>query len=404
MSDAPPPSPLWRRLTRLGVAPRAAPLESRHVVVVNTLTLVAIAADTMMAPFDLTRNFSLPMIGLHAAVLSIYATILALNQRGRATAASLIFMCTVVLGTVAGVIISGPESGVHFGFIAEIWAAFLIFHHRKRWLAILFAAVVGALYVGANAAALRVEHAAVMADAAMFRSTSSQIVLVVFVIGYLARRISTATQAEIRAEREAYAQLLHDLFPAVVAESLLRGEKIAPRVHERVSVVCCDIVGFTGLAEERAPEDTVQILDELFSRFDRLCVELDIEKIKTVGDGYVAAAGLWSGAPSAPQLLTLARGMLKATREIGKGRALGLDIRVGVSTGSVFSGVVGTRKATFDLWGDAVERAHLMERNASPGTILLDTTTAALARNVDSTPTAFRDEQLRTINAFAVTP
>ena len=81
MSDAPPPSPLWRRLTRLGVAPRAAPLESRHVVVVNTLTLVAIAADTMMAPFDLTRNFSLPMIGLHAAVLSIYATILALNQR-----------------------------------------------------------------------------------------------------------------------------------------------------------------------------------------------------------------------------------------------------------------------------------------------------------------------------------
>lgn len=370
---------VWRRVTRLGVDQRASPLESRHVVVVNTLTVLAITASILIAPYDLERNFSPALLTLHVGVIAVYSSILALNARGHTTAASVLLLTGVIAGTISGVLIQGPESGVHFGFLVEILCAYLVFHHRMRWLALFFAAAAGALFVVTSIAALEVPGDEIAADAEMFRSTTTQVAVLIFVMGFLARRIATTTEARMDTERRSYGALLRSIYPPTIADRLANGCPVDPTSHPHVCVISCDIVGFTKLAEQRSPEETVQLLDELFSAFDARCLDLGVEKITTVGDGYVAAAGLWSETGAGERAVALARAMLAETATVSQRHEGSLRVRIGIGVGVAISGVVGQHKATFDLWGEATSRAHEFERAAEPGTILVDAQLARLS-------------------------
>jgi len=317
--------------------------------------------------------------------------------------AALVLILATLSATLAGVLMHGPESGVHFGFLAEALVAFLIFHHRRQWLAFLFAFVAGTMYVASAISGLNVAHATAVAEGSMFRSTTTQIVIIIFVLGFFARRLTGNTQAKIREEREAYRDLMYSLYPKIISEDLLSGRKVRPRKHELVSVICCDIVGFTALSEERSPEATVELLDKLFTSFDRLCEMYGFEKVKTIGDGYLAAGGLWDNLPTPENLLSLTRGMVEEASKLAESRCIDIFVRVGVGSGSVYSGVVGSYKASFDLWGATVARAYIMERSAKPGTVLVDEETARIISALEN-PVELRDETGQVVCAFSPPP
>jgi class 3 adenylate cyclase len=171
--------------------------------------------------------------------------------------------------------------------------------------------------------------------------------------------------------------LLLNVLPTSVAERLKNGEvTIADRLDE-VTVLFADIAGFTAFAADRNAAEVVKVLGGLFSRFDALCAAHGVEKLKTIGDGYMAVAGAPSGLPDhAVAAAQVALGMMAAMAETVREHP-GLGLRVGLNTGPVVAGVIGTHKFAYDVWGDTVNLASRLESRAAPGTIAISASTRA---------------------------
>jgi class 3 adenylate cyclase len=165
-------------------------------------------------------------------------------------------------------------------------------------------------------------------------------------------------------------RLLLNILLTDIATRLKTGEyPIADRKPE-VTVLFADVVGSTAIAEALSADDLVTTLDQLFSSFDDIVAEHGLEKIKTVGDGYFAVAGLTPS--SADNAAAAADAALRMRGESANHRfpnAGQVRMRFGIHTGPVVAGVIGKRKFSFDLWGDTVNTASRMESTARPGAI-----------------------------------
>ncbi|MEN8233626.1 MAG: adenylate/guanylate cyclase domain-containing protein [Actinomycetota bacterium] len=178
-------------------------------------------------------------------------------------------------------------------------------------------------------------------------------------------------EARLRNERERAESLLLNVLPAAIAERLKSqpGRTLAER-FDAVSVLFADLVGFTPLAAGLSPEAGVGLLNDVFTAFDTMTARHGVEKIKTIGDGYMVVGG--APQPIDDQCATMARLALDMQSWMTK-RAerdgLGLRLRVGINCGSAVGAIVGTKKFQYDLWGDAVNVASRMESSGSPGRI-----------------------------------
>jgi class 3 adenylate cyclase len=168
----------------------------------------------------------------------------------------------------------------------------------------------------------------------------------------------------VTSERLKTEALLHNVLPAVIADRLKAGEVVADR-FEAATVVFADLVGFTPRTEKLSPDRVVTMLDELFRRFDRHCDRLGLEKIRTIGDAYMAAAGI--PVPRADHASAAAELALAMQGELAD--LEGVELRVGIHSGPVVAGVIGARKFAYDLWGDTVNTASRMESHGLPGRI-----------------------------------
>jgi adenylate cyclase len=178
------------------------------------------------------------------------------------------------------------------------------------------------------------------------------------------------------AERAKAERLLRNILPASIAERLKdKHETIADSFPE-VSVLFADIVGFTGLSSKVSAEELVVMLNEIFSRFDALAEEHGLEKIKTIGDAYMIVAGLPDPRPDhAEALARMALDMQAALDAFNAAHGTELAIRIGINTGPVVAGVIGTKKFIYDLWGDAVNIASRMESSGVPGRVQVSEST-----------------------------
>ncbi len=176
--------------------------------------------------------------------------------------------------------------------------------------------------------------------------------------------------AQLRVEQQKSENLLLNILPAPIAEILKdRSGTIAERFDD-VAILFADIVGFTGLASENSAVEIVDMLNELFSIFDQLTEKYNIEKIKTIGDAYMAVGGLpVPDSDCTYQVARMALNMIKLTEEYAAKKNLDLSIRIGINYGEVVAGVIGRKKFIYDLWGDAVNIASRMESNGIAGRI-----------------------------------
>ncbi len=192
------------------------------------------------------------------------------------------------------------------------------------------------------------------------------------------RRQAAERDKELEIEKAAAAakllateELLHNVLPPAIAQRMLKGEKLIAEKLTNVSVLFADIVEFTKLSGRITPEELVEGLDRIFSEFDRLAEKYGLEKIKTIGDAYMVVAGApRARADHAEIIVQFALEMLesiKQFRAIATGEAI--QVRIGIHTGDVVAGVIGKKKFSYDLWGDAVNTASRMESHGEAGKI-----------------------------------
>lgn len=195
------------------------------------------------------------------------------------------------------------------------------------------------------------------------------------------------TLAELRESRAAISEakvkseeLLLNILPAAIAEELKQHGKVTPRHHDAVTILFADFKAFTRLAETMEPAALIQLLDEYFTKFDELAVAHGMEKLKTIGDAYMCVGGLPETNRTHPvdaciMGLAMQAFVDQMKRQRDKFHLPSLELRVGMHTGPVMSGIVGKRKFTYDIWGDAVNIASRLETNGTPGRVNISEST-----------------------------
>ena len=185
-------------------------------------------------------------------------------------------------------------------------------------------------------------------------------------------------QAALQEEKQKSEKLLLNILPMSIADQLkVETGAIASRFDE-ATILFADIVDFTGLAAHVSPSELVQLLNDIFSAFDCIADRLGLEKIKTIGDAYMVVGGLPTPRTDhAEAILAMAVEMLQVTKTFQRGDGNAFQLRIGINTGPVVAGVIGIKKFSYDLWGDAVNIASRMESHGVVDRIHISATTYA---------------------------
>ncbi|MCB0789503.1 MAG: adenylate/guanylate cyclase domain-containing protein, partial [Flavobacteriales bacterium] len=200
-------------------------------------------------------------------------------------------------------------------------------------------------------------------------------------------RYTRRAKAVLQVEKDRSEELLLNILPEEVAEELkAKGEADAVQI-DHVTVLFTDFKGFTALSEQVTPKQLVKDLHECFSAFDHICEDHGLEKIKTIGDAYMAAGGL--PVPNDTHASDAIAAALEMRDFIAEGKArkiaAGLpyfEVRIGIHTGPVVAGIVGVKKFSYDIWGDTVNTASRMESSGEPGKVNLSGATYSLVRDL----------------------
>jgi class 3 adenylate cyclase len=193
------------------------------------------------------------------------------------------------------------------------------------------------------------------------------------------RRLNAAQRDQIAAEKEKSERLLQNMLPDPIAARLREAPGSVADAYPSVSVLFADIVGFTGIAGRIGPADTVALLNDLFSRFDDLAARHGLEKIKTIGDAYMAVAGAPDPTPDhARRAVGMGLDMLAEVAAFAAEADRRIGLRVGVNSGPVVAGVIGRSRFSYDLWGDTVNIASRMESQGVEGAIQVTEATLRL--------------------------
>ncbi|MFB2937657.1 adenylate/guanylate cyclase domain-containing protein [Aerosakkonemataceae cyanobacterium BLCC-F154] len=194
--------------------------------------------------------------------------------------------------------------------------------------------------------------------------------------------VRKVAQEALRYQQEQTEKLLLNILPEPIAHRLKLEQCTIADSFEEVTVLFADLVGFTELSANTSPRQLVENLNIVFSEFDLLAEQHGLEKIKTIGDAYMAVAGLPAARPDhAEAAAEMALGMLGKIAEFNIKTGTSFSLRIGMNTGPVVAGVIGIKKFSYDLWGDTVNTASRMESQGIPGVIQVSTNTYQLLKS-----------------------
>jgi adenylate cyclase len=303
---------------------------------------------------------------------------------------ALLYACVPLLHRFGS--LAGPAAAIIFLYVDVFVMTYLFGTHYGVQAWYLVAVALTVLYFGTEYIALSWVSAAVAAALISFQLITvpydtgllpaSLFYLTIISIAALgcgtllliaSYALGEVARAEVVAEREyeRSERLLTNMLPSAIAARLKSESNIviADR-HDEASILFADMAGFTAQASDTAPDDLVQFLNRVFSDFDRLVERHGLEKIKTTGDAYMVVSGVPTARPDHAQALALlALEMREAAAGWRDAHGRNVPIRMGMSSGPVVAGVVGTRKFFYDVWGDAVNVASRMETTGTEGKI-----------------------------------
>jgi class 3 adenylate cyclase len=354
---------------------------SRRRKIINMVVVVGIAIDLFFAILYSVldaRAYAIG-IGLNLANAALWA-VTPLFHRWPGPLAGAWFLGVLIVAMVSFTALLGHASGSHL-FLILVASLSLIFLDSRPILRPVLATLVawGAFVVAAKVLPRGPSHIpmSIGESEALFYATSALTMFVLFLTSRYSIQLADAAEAALEREYRRSDALLLNILPAPVAERLKSGERIADG-YNCVSVLFADIVEFTAAARRAGPEATVGMLNRLFSVADELAQRHGCEKIKSIGDCVMAAAGLPE--PSSSHAETLARYALDL-REAMEGETFAdapLKLRIGIHSGPAVAGVIGLSRFTYDLWGDTVNVASRIQHAAKPDEIQLSDATREL--------------------------
>jgi adenylate cyclase len=367
------------RLVNLGVSEGSPASVIRRVQTINVVALLALGLNLIFSTsfFLLIDSSGAWMLrGLNLAIVLAYAASIAINAAHRTDAATWLLNGTGLVNIVVSSLVLGLGLGSFTFFVIVPLTAILTSREDDLVVPLVFTvgSVVGlSVVVMAEPSVPATVAGTEWQSVVLIGNVVSVVVFATVVALYYRRRVDRA-EAEL-AEQHARAEaLLLNILPTDTAERLKSGERVIADGADDVSVLFVDLVGSTSLAAALPPGDLVALLNDVFSAFDDLADQYGLEKIKTVGDAYIAVGGL--PRPD-PDHLTSAADLALAIRdEIRRYVVPGigpLEIRLGLHTGPVVAGVIGKRKFSYDIWGDTVNIASRMESTGIPGEIQVTT-------------------------------
>jgi adenylate cyclase len=355
------------RFAAFGTAGYPHPVRRRLIVVNVMALLIAIFSAIYAAVFALYGAGTYVSLIAVNLLLVVVALLAPLAHRINDIAAALIIAVAEFIALLFFVWALGRESGIQLNYIIAAAVAFAIYGLTHVRLAVAVIAVGLVLHVAAWFA-FPPERALIAADPGLLAnlyvsSAVTTFCIIALIVGYA---FTVADRARAEADT-----LLANILPETIAERLKErpGERVADSVAE-ASVLFGDLVGFTGVAQRLGAVRTVDLLDEVVTAFDRLAAAHGVEKIKTIGDGYMAVAGV--SRQQADHLQRLARMALRLPNLVellSAKHGVDLKIRVGLAGGPVMAGVIGTDKFSYDVWGETVNLASRLESHGLPGEI-----------------------------------
>jgi len=374
---------LYRRLKRAGVEPSdSEDLRLKKEVLLFACALMIAASAIWLALYwwlHFSFSASLPLGFQLASAATLFYYLYTLNfEVFRAVQLGLWLFVPFVVQWSIGNFVSA--SGVTLWALLAPVGAVLLYSARESmpWMfAYVFLMLVTG-YVDYELAILPprppiVPLSTSVAFFALNFAATSLIVYALLSYAFVERERSRARLEEAQAQSE---RLLLNILPAPVAERLKRSETAIADGFENVTVMFADIVGFTRFAGAMAPAEIFALLNRLFSRFDELTERSGVEKIKTIGDAYMVAGGLGRGtADHTRAIAELAFALQDTVTKEFSVEDVPLRLRVGIASGPVVAGVVGTQKFIYDLWGDTVNLASRITDECPVGAIQVDEAT-----------------------------
>lgn len=295
-------------------------------------------------------------------------------RRKRIYAAITLTLIGLLEAFIYPVFFFGHASGVHFFTIAFPPLCLLMFNNRSDYKYFVFFALVCTVCFLYSEFLLKEAYFPVFPKT--FEITYLHLVNAVGTIGLVSVSVFVFAydlndaRDKIALEHERANTLLLNILPGSVAEKLKEKKENIAEGYSEASIMFADIVGFTELAARYKPEEVVGLLNLYFTKFDEIMDDYGIEKIKTIGDAYMAAAGIPDPCDDhAEKLVNFAMEIMKQTHDISQINGVDIELRIGINSGPVTAGVIGTKKFIYDLWGDAVNIASRMESHGLPGKI-----------------------------------
>jgi len=331
--------------------------------------------------------YALPTLILDADNLALVAAITGLTglvfaagmwlaALGRGSVARVVLMVTLTVQLAALMFLSGDLLLIVVFTPVIAALARVLYSADERIQRLLFIGLGTGLFVAGMVLELpaRLDFSGVSPALVVFTRLLNTVLAVVSLLAIISTYDNDVlrNEAELERERQRSDQLLQAVLPQSIVAELRDGAASIARRHDQVTVLFADIAGFTPWSANQSPEQVVAVLEQIFSRFDRLVLAAGAEKIKTIGDAYMVISGAPVAQPGhADVIASLALAMLREVASIRAETGMALDLRVGIHTGALIGGVIGVMRFSYDVWGDTVNTASRMESHGEPGRIQL---------------------------------
>lgn len=346
------------------------PEDQRRLQILNVFAAFVVVATGSYAVQNAFMDFEKykPIIVINTALLVVSACLPLLHRFGPIAAAMTLVACEYV-ALMAMSAYLGRNAGLHLQYFVAAAATFVVLGPERLRLVLSVIGVGAILHL---AVWFRYPPEAALIEAEPELTDSLYLQAAVVTMGMIAATIWYAFSLVEQARGETEA-LLRNILPGSIVERLkVRPEEAIADTFEDASVMFADISGFVPLARRLGARGVVDMLNRLVSEFDALALQHRLEKIKTIGDAYMAAGGLPErSVDHTERLVAMGLDMLGAVARLRAETGLDVRLRIGIASGPLMAGVIGRNKFSYDVWGDTVNLAARLESVGAPGRVLV---------------------------------
>lgn len=357
--------------------------EIRYLRVTNIASILGAIFNAIWMLISIYLTDSPIIYGSNAMLGLMFLIVLIFNNKGWRVLATIWLTITSYISVLLFLYLLGYSSGVAFICFLIIILPYMTFPRKARKLAHGFSilaclTLILTVILQSNINAHYDELDPYLSQVVNISITGIICLALIWSLSVLIDR----SEESLMAEQKKSDDLLYNILPVNVAKDLKETGRTTPQRHKNVTILFTDFKGFTELVASISEITLVNELNDIFGRFDEIVEEAGVEKIETIGDAYVAAAGLGEeGAEHAINCISAAQQMLYYLEERNRKHEIKWSMRVGIHSGPIVAGVVGKKKFRYDLFGDTINTASRMESSGEPGKINISGPTYQLVKN-----------------------